>query len=90
MNYAVEITAEHPRKSLPELARDRTARDWSLEGRYLAIEKVYMRGQLRGSASEDAAPALPEGYTKQAKAIAERQAALAGYRLADELARFFR
>src|ERR1019366_8631552 len=28
---------------------------------------------------------LPEGYTKAAKVVAEKQAALAGYRLADEI-----
>jgi hypothetical protein len=30
-------------------------------------------------------PALPDGYTKNMKTIAEKQAALAGYRLADEI-----
>jgi hypothetical protein len=40
---------------------------------------------LNGGASKETAPDLPEGYTKTAKAVAERQAALAGYRLADEL-----
>jgi len=28
---------------------------------------------------------LPEGYTKAAKTVAERQGALAGYRLADQV-----
>jgi hypothetical protein len=31
---------------------------------------------------------LPEGYSKAAKVVAERQAALAGYRLADEMAKW--
>jgi hypothetical protein len=84
INYAVEITNGHPRKSLKEL-RTKKPKGWSLEGRSLAIEKVYLHGELKGSASEDTAPSLPEGYTKTAKAVADKQAALAGYRLADEI-----
>jgi hypothetical protein len=58
-----------------------------LESRILAIEKAYLNGQLKGSEDEDHAPTLPEGYAKAAKAVAERQAALAGYRLADKIAK---
>jgi hypothetical protein len=42
---------------------------------------------LKGSTNEDSAPPLPAGYTKAAKTIAEKQAALAGCRLTDELNR---
>jgi hypothetical protein len=89
LNYAVEITSDHPRKSLKELGA-RTPKEWSLEGRSLAIEKVYLHGQLKGSTSEDTAPSLPDGYTKTAKAVAEKQAALAGYRLADSIKEYLR
>lgn len=85
LNYAVEIETEYPRKALPELAKSTTPRDWSLESRQLAIKKGYLKGKLKGGTTPDAAPALPEGYTKSAKALAERRAALAGYRLADEI-----
>lgn len=37
---------------------------------------------------ETDAPALPANYTKQAKAVAEKQGALAGYRLADEIQKY--
>jgi len=40
---------------------------------------------LKGSTMAENAPPLPERDTKAAKAVAERQAALAGYRLADKL-----
>jgi len=31
---------------------------------------------------------LPDGYTRNIKVVAERQAALAGYRLADEVRKY--
>jgi S1/P1 Nuclease len=88
LNDAVRIVAEHPKKDLPELTTDTTPKSWSSEGRELAIDKVYLHGDLKGSTSADTAPALPDGYTRGAKAVAEKQAALAGYRLADEIGRF--
>ncbi len=90
ISYAVQIQAQHPRKSLKELTTAKTPKDWSLEGRNLAIEKAYLHGALKGSTSAEAAPPLPEGYTKEAKAVAEKQAALAGYRLADEIGRLLK
>jgi hypothetical protein len=33
---------------------------------------------------------MADGYTKAAKVVAEKQAALAGYRLADEIKRWVR
>lgn len=82
-NYATMILAQFPRASLKELAKDKTAKDWSLEGRSLAIVKAYLHGELKGGATAEDAQPLPAGYTKEAKAVAEKQAALAGYRLAD-------
>jgi S1/P1 Nuclease len=90
MNYAIRIEAEYPRSALPELARNKTPKAWSLESRQLAVQKAYLNGKLEGSTSAETAPALPEGYTESAKAVAERQAALAGYRLADEIRDFVR
>ncbi len=89
-NEAIQIEAEHPRKSLPELNRARTPKDWSLESRELAIEKAYLRGKLKGGTDWETAPSLPADYTKSAKAVAERQAALAGYRLADAIEKYLR
>ena len=84
-HYAIEISTEHSRAGLPELIQDKTPVTWSKESRALAIEKAYLRGNLEGSKERDDAPALPEGYTKNMKQISEKQAALAGYRLADEI-----
>jgi hypothetical protein len=85
LNYAIQISTEQPRASLPELSKDKTPVAWSKESRTIAIESAYLRGTLAGSTQRTNAPALPEGYTKTMKTIAEKQAALAGYRLADEI-----
>jgi hypothetical protein len=90
LDYAVEIEARHPRNSLKELKKHQTPKEWSLESRAVAIEKAYVRGNLKGSTRADSAPELPDGYTKAAKTVAERQAALAGYRLSDEIRKYLR
>ena len=74
-----------PKQSLKELAKARTPRDWTLESRAVAVDAVYLRGQLKDSTRPYNAPALPNGYAPTAKTVAERQAALAGFRLADEI-----
>jgi len=88
--YAIAIDAEYPRTALPELTTHAMPRDWSLESRELAIEKGYLHGELKGGTNAESAPALPADYTKAAKAVAERQAALAGYRLADEIEKYLK
>lgn len=90
LNYAMEIQARYPRSSLKELKKAKTPKSWSLESRSVAVEKVYLRGALPGSPRVDTAPELPAGYTKEAKTVAERRAALAGYRLADEISRYLK
>jgi hypothetical protein len=84
LNDAIRLAAAHPRQSLPEL-KIRSPKEWSLEARLLAIEKGYLHGQLKGSTEALNAPELPDNYTKEAKVIAEKQAALAGYRLANAI-----
>jgi len=90
LDYAIMIEHEHPRKSLAELKKAKTPKDWSLESRGIAIEKAYLHGELKGGTERDTAVELPEGYSKAAKAVAEKQAALAGYRLADEIGKWVR
>jgi len=77
-NYAIELQAKFPVSSLPEITNHSAPKDWSIESRGLAIEYGYLHGELNGSTSADSAPRLPDGYTKRAKAVAERQGALAG------------
>lgn len=90
LHYAIRLESEHPKDALPELAEHKTPKDWSLESRAIAIDKAYLHGDLKGGTSAETAPPLPDGYTKTAKAVAEKQAALAGYRLADEVGRYVR
>jgi hypothetical protein len=89
-NDAIELAVEHPRKQLPELSSSKSAAAWSKEGRKIALECVYLNGKLEGSTQATNAPALPEGYAKTLKQIAKRRAALAGYRLADEIQKLIR
>ena len=73
---------------MPELTEHTTPKEWSLESRELAVEKAYLHGDLKGSTEADTAPALPADYTKNAKIVAVKQAALAGYRLSDEIGKW--
>ena len=86
--YAITLQDQFPRGDLTELQSDPTPERWSLASRQLAIEKAYLNGSLPGSRVAADAPPLPAGYAKTAKTIAEHQAVLAGYRLADEIRRF--
>jgi hypothetical protein len=80
----------YPKKLLLEMKKAKTPKEWSLESREIAVEKAYLRGELKGGTSKETAVELPEGYSKAAKVVAERQAALAGYRLADEIGKWVR
>ena len=84
---AIRLAAEHQRTNLPELTKDKTVEGWSKESRALAIEAGYLKGNLKGSKQAEDAPPLPDGYTKTMKTASEKQAALAGFRLADEINR---
>ena len=88
--YSLTIEGEYTEASLPELKVDSTPKSWSLESRKLAIEYGYLNGQLSGSTDPETAPPLPDDYLKNAKPIAERQAALAAYRLADEIQEYLK
>ena len=88
--YAITIDTQYPRTALPELSTNSTPGSWSLQSRQQAINWAYLRGELMGGPNADSAPPLPADYTKAAKAVAERQAALAGYRLADEIEKYLK
>ena len=89
-NYAIELQTRFPQTSLPELTQHATPKEWSLESRELAIDVGYLRGELKGSVTRDDAPSLPTDYLKNAKICAERQGALAGYRLAAEIEEYMK
>ena len=79
---ALLLEREHARSSMSEFLQRSAPRDWMLESRQIAIDEVYLRGTLRGSSKRTTpASVVPPSYRSNAKAIAERRAALAGYRL---------
>ena len=84
---ATRLGMLYPRTRLPELAA-KEPEAWGWESAALA-EKAYRHGALQGSANPARAPALPEGYAKEAHARTDRQLALAAYRLADLLNTLF-
>lgn len=86
--HATEILEDYPRASLHELKKDTTPESWSLESRKLAIKYGYLDGYLRGGTNFESALPLPGDYLSNAKSVAERRAALAGYRLADEIQKY--
>lgn len=90
-NRATELwtRADFARSRLTELATtdfEKWARDESFK---IAQEVAYEQGNLAGSPKRTEAPVLPVGYASKAKAVAERRAVLAGYRLADVLKKAF-
>jgi hypothetical protein len=87
-NNAIEISAMYSRTNLTELSHNPTPVLWSKESRMFAIQGAYLDGRLQGSKNVDNAPTLPDDYTKNLKAVALKRAALAGYRLADEIKQY--
>src|SRR5207253_1040230 len=86
-NRATELwlRKEFARDQLTEL-QDKKFEDWiKLESFKLAKEVAYRNGQFTGSPDASMAPALPDDYIPQAKAVGERRIMLAGYRIADVL-----
>ena len=90
-NVATELRLrpEFAPAKLPELARA-DFEEWArVEGVALAKLAVYRDGQLKGGPTPERAEVLPADYPKSAKPVAERQAVLAGRRLAAVLAVLF-
>jgi hypothetical protein len=85
LHRAQELAPAFPRAKLPELATHLTPESWTLESRALVISDVWRRHKLAYGLTEGTAAGLPADYADKARAIAERQVALAGHRLADQL-----
>ena len=85
LHRAQELAPGFPRNSLPELATHRTPLSWSLESRELVITSVWLRHTLPYGLTAGTAGELPVDYVSKAREIGNRQAALAGHRLADQL-----
>jgi hypothetical protein len=85
---AKQLNGKFPRVGLPELSSASDPLAWSLEGRALAIDAVYLRGTLPGGRNPNGPlPPLPAGYMAASRALADRRLALGGDRLADTLQR---
>ncbi len=81
---ALRLRPEFARDKLPELATTASFDDWARKESWpLAREVVYRGGTLPVGTSDATAPVLPADYAAQAKAVAERRAVVASYRLAE-------
>lgn len=82
-NLAVEVRQLVSRDALPQLGRTDIV-TWSKESFQLAQDNAYRSNTLASGTDQEGA-LLPADYVATVKPIAQRQVALAGYRLADEL-----
>jgi len=88
---ALLIQSSFPRDTFGEEIRIRLPYDWAVESYTLGAEQGYLNGELEGISDKYGdAPVVPDGYLKVVSEISERQAALAGYRLAGLLNDIFR
>jgi hypothetical protein len=81
LDDARDIASANPRASLNELTQGTTVQAWSFESRNRAINDAY---KFQGVALKRRR-VLPFGYSANARRVALRRIALAGYRLADEM-----
>jgi hypothetical protein len=79
------LLAEYPREAFREELTLTNIGDWADEGISISLKTVYNNLDANITNFAD----LPIGYEADAQRVARRRAALAGYRLADELKRLF-
>ena len=89
-NQAARLDLEFKREGLAELRENTIPEAWASESWQIAVDQVYLHGQLLYGRDAASAEVLPEGYTKNLKAVAERRLALGGYRLADLIREVYR
>ena len=82
-NKAVRFADLFQRGDLGELGQNTTPESWARESWRVAVDQAYLQGRLQYGKNAETAVVLPEGYTKNLKAVAERRVTLAGFRLAD-------
>jgi S1/P1 Nuclease len=84
-NKAIQINGAFKRSDLPELSNT-NFEGWAKKETYILSEKqAYLNGKLKGSSDKTNGEVLPTNYTASAKAVAERQVAIASYRLSNTL-----
>jgi hypothetical protein len=82
---ADELIREYPREGFANELAKTNIRDWADESVHISVMIVYKNLDPEITTFAD----LPVGYEADATRAARRRAALAGYRLADELKRLF-
>jgi hypothetical protein len=83
---AQNVMKENAGDSLPQRKEHDTAPLWVDEGYVIARQSVYLNGKLLPAGwTKSTVVTLPADYPKNATAVARRQVALAGYRIADTL-----
>jgi hypothetical protein len=82
---ADELMREYPRQGVADELTKTNIRDWAEESVQISLKTVYKNLDPEITTFAD----LPVGYEADATRAARRRAALAGYRLADELKRLF-
>jgi hypothetical protein len=80
---ADDLIREYPREGLADYLAKTNIRDWAEESVQISLKTVYQNLDPEITTFAD----LPVGYESDATRAARRRAALAGYRLADELKR---
>ncbi|HZZ26642.1 MAG TPA: S1/P1 nuclease [Pirellulales bacterium] len=89
---AIELQDQHPKAELDPKEEDVSTADfanWIQDSLALAKSKVYLDGRLASSPDRNSAPVLPDDYIQQAKKLADVRVTLAGYRMADVVAKLF-
>ena len=84
---ASHLREEHPRSGFTAELADSQVASWAQESFKLSREVAYKNGHLEGSTDRHNGKTLKPEYVSDAKALAERRATLAGYRLAEVLKR---
>jgi hypothetical protein len=82
---ADDLIKEHPQPSFVEELKRTNIQDWAEESVQISVKTVYNNLDPEITTIAD----LPVGYEADARRAARRRAALAGYRLAEELKRLF-
>ncbi|MEZ0539770.1 S1/P1 nuclease [Fibrella arboris] len=82
-NFASQVRQAVSRSQLPQLGKN-DIDTWSKESFQLAQDNAYRSNTLMPGTDQEGT-VLPPDYVATVKPIAQRQVALAGYRLADEL-----
>ena len=89
---AIELRDKYPQDKLDPKPADVSPAnfaDWVQESFELAKSKVYLEGKLETSSKRDQATVLSDDYIQEAKKVGDQRVTLAGYRMADILAKLF-